>query len=133
MATSKKKSAPVSRATPQKRVIRKVIEDTQRPLTVDEILMLARKKLNTLGLATIYRAVNAGVEEGWLRAVQLPGSGLHYEPVGRGHHHFFHCRNCSRVFNVDGCLGPWDKLTPKGFKLEDHEVVLYGLCKQCNR
>lgn len=124
---------PASRTTKQKRVLREVIETHSRPMTVEEILHLARKHLPSLGMATVYRAVNVGVEEGWLSAVQLPGAGLHYEPVGKGHHHFFHCRDCGKVYDVDGCLGPWDQLTPKGFKLESHEVVLQGLCERCNK
>ena len=43
----------------------------------------------------------------------------------------FECRKCARVFEVHGCPGNLKPLVPDGFTLEDHEVILYGLCAEC--
>ena len=40
-------------------------------------------------------------------------------------------RDCTRVFEIHGCPGDLRELTPAGFQLESHEVVLYGLCARC--
>lgn len=122
----------MERKTPQRQAIREAIERADRPLSPQEILDQAGPSAPGLGMATIYRTVKTGVDEGWLKPVELPGSATRYEIAGKQHHHHFACRECNGVFEVDGCPGNLGQLTPEGFKLESHEVVLYGLCRQCN-
>ena len=85
-----------------------------------------------LGIATVYRNLKALVEEGWLESVSLPGESPRYEIAGKRHHHHFRCRTCERVFEINGCYTNLLQLTPRGFRLEGHEVVLYGLCGACD-
>jgi Fur family ferric uptake transcriptional regulator len=35
------------------------------------------------------------------------------------------------VFEVEGCPGNLRSVVPSGFRLERHEVVLYGVCRAC--
>jgi Fur family ferric uptake transcriptional regulator len=35
------------------------------------------------------------------------------------------------VFEIHGCPGDLRELTPEGFRLESHDVTLYGQCAQC--
>ena len=120
-----------SRETPQRQAIRRVVRKADRPLSPQEILDGAADSIPGLGLATVYRQVKAGVEQGWLQPVELPGSPVRYEVAGKAHHHHFSCTACGRVFEVEGCPGNLKALTPAGFKLESHDIVLYGLCDAC--
>lgn len=120
-----------NRETPQRQAIRRVVEQENRPLSPQEILDGAAEAIPGLGLATVYRQVKAGVEQGWLKPVELPGSPVRYEAAGKAHHHHFSCRACGRVFEVEGCPGNLKALTPAGFKLESHDIVLHGLCDAC--
>ncbi|MEX0653775.1 MAG: transcriptional repressor [Phycisphaeraceae bacterium] len=122
----------MERNTPQRQAIREALRRADRPLGPQEILDRAGRTVQGLGMATVYRTVKAGVDEGWLKPVELPGSATRYELAGKEHHHHFACRACGSVFEVDGCPGNLTHLTPHGFKLESHDVVLYGLCRQCN-
>lgn len=96
-----------------------------------EVLEAGRRLYSNLGIATVYRTINALVETGWLVPVALPGEPPRYERAGSAHHHHFRCRLCSRVFEVPGCTGDLGGLMPAGFRLESHEVVLHGLCEGC--
>ncbi len=120
------------RQTQQRQAIREAVRRADRPLSPQEILDAAGTLAPGLGLATVYRAVKIGVTEGWLAAVEVPGSATRYEPAGKHHHHHFACRGCGSVYEVEGCPGNITPLTPAGFKLEDHELVLFGLCRSCN-
>ena len=92
----------------------------------------AGRDTSGLGLATVYRALKAGVEAGWLVEVRLPGErSVAYELAGKEHHHHFECRSCGKVYDVDGCPGHLNRLIPPGFVMEDHELVLYGRCERC--
>jgi Fur family ferric uptake transcriptional regulator len=121
----------MERNTRQREAIREVFLVSTQPLTPTAVLESARRHVSGLGLATVYRTLNALVLDGWLSVVELPGDGPRYERSGSGHHHHFQCRGCSQVFEIRGCPGDLGRLTPAGFVLESHEVVLYGQCQQC--
>jgi Fur family ferric uptake transcriptional regulator len=120
-----------SRDTSQRRAIRQVLEASDRPLTAPEILEAAQVEVPGLGVATVYRTVKALQLDGLLHQVELPGDVPRYELSGKDHHHHFHCRMCKRVFEVEACPGELTHLTPPGFSLETHEVILYGRCATC--
>jgi Fur family ferric uptake transcriptional regulator len=120
-----------TRNTRQKSTIRDVFEKADRPLSVDDVRERAGKKIARLGIATVYRSINALLAEGWLDAVQIPGEPVRYERTGKEHHHHFHCKRCERVFDVTGCVKNIKELVPPAFRLHDHMVTLYGLCSQC--
>lgn len=121
----------MQRETRQRRAIRQIFEESGHPLSPRELLEAAREHVAGLGIATVYRNLKSLQDEGWIVPVDLPGEPSRYEVAGKGHHHHFHCRNCDRVFEVEGCPGNLRNVTPDGFQLERHEFVLYGLCEAC--
>lgn len=121
----------MERNTRQREAIEAVMARTQRPLEPAEVLAKAKKSVPRLGIATVYRALKTLVEEGKLKRVELPGQITRYERTGLAHHHHFHCRGCGKVFDIPGCPDGLRRLTPRGFKLEGHEVMLYGTCPDC--
>ena len=124
-------SPAMERKTRQRQAIRRIFEEIDRPLSPQEVLPAAQSYAPGLGIATVYRNVKALVEEGWLESVSLPGEPPRYEVAGKRHHHHFRCRTCERVFEINGCYTNLLQLTPRGFRLEGHEVVLYGICVAC--
>ena len=123
----------MERATRQRSAIRQALAGACRPLLPHEVLEAAREQVPGLGIATVYRSLKSLVDEGLLRVVALPGENARYEPVGHGHHHHFQCRQCERVFDVHACPGDLSRLAPDGFTVEDHDLTLYGRCKDCQR
>lgn len=121
----------MERRTRQRDAITGVFEAHSRPLSPAEVLEQGRLSVHQLGISTVYRTIAALVASGWLTPVNLPGESARYERAGAGHHHHFRCRVCERVFEIHACPGDMNQLAPPGFKLEDHEVVLYGRCGVC--
>jgi Fur family ferric uptake transcriptional regulator len=35
------------------------------------------------------------------------------------------------VYEIQGCLGTGEELVPQGFRLEGHELLLFGICDDC--
>ena len=121
-----------SRQTRQKQAIREAFEAADRPLAPEEALTSAQGKVPRISLATVYRNINALVDDRWLVRVDLPGFPPRYEVAGKKHHHHFHCRECGKVFELAGCgVNPKPKL-PRGFRATGHEFYLYGTCSTCN-
>ena len=121
----------MERDTQQRRAIRKALHLADRPLSPHELLELAQGDSPGLGTATVYRTLKGLVEQGAITPVDLPGEPPRYEIAGKRHHHHFHCRGCDRLFELEGCPEDLQRLTPRGFALEAHEVVLYGRCAEC--
>jgi Fur family ferric uptake transcriptional regulator len=111
--------------------IARVIENQDRPLSVDEILRLAREHVPGLNLATVYRNLKRLAREGAAVRVDHPALGTLYERSGKGHRHYFHCRVCDHVLALPGCAVDEESCAPKGFKVESHELLLSGVCVEC--
>ena len=121
------------RSTQQRREIRELFEQNDRPLAADEVLQLAQERIPGLGMATVYRTIKGLIDEGWLIAVEVPGQPPRYEIRGKNHHHHFHCLECGRLFELDGCLEQLGEMVPANFRAVDHVVLIYGYCAACGR
>lgn len=122
-----------ARRTRQRDAIALVLAEAARPMSPAEILAAARRRVHSLGQATVYRSIAQLVELGEAVAVVLPGQPPRYElaRAAAKHHHHFHCDSCDRVFDVHGCAPGLDALAPRGFSVARHDVVLYGTCADC--
>jgi Fur family ferric uptake transcriptional regulator len=123
---------PQPRNTRQRTAIREAIDASDRPLGPPELLEIGRRDVPSMSLATVYRNINALLDEGAIIKVELPGQPPLYESAGLKHHHHFHCDVCGRVFDIEGCPGNLSPLLPEGFTLTGHEITLYGRCADCS-
>ncbi|RMH14655.1 MAG: transcriptional repressor [Planctomycetota bacterium] len=123
----------MARTTRQRTAIQQAFETAQRPLAPSEVLKLASKLVPSMSLSTVYRTLRRMEEEGMIAPVSVPGEPPRYElaHVAEHHHHHFHCNRCGRVFDLVGCPTGLSRLVPRGFVLEEHTLVLHGLCAEC--
>jgi Fur family ferric uptake transcriptional regulator len=119
------------RQTRQRSAIRAAFERADRPLSPIQVFEAAQKSEKGLGIATVYRNIKNLLEEGWLSALELPGAITVYERSGKAHHHHFFCDQCTRVFELSGCVEKIDRLAARKFRVRRHELVLYGTCADC--
>ena len=126
--------APIGqRQTRQRDAILQVITEAPGPLSVPEIHEKAIEKLDTLGIATVYRTLKLLQESEQIQPVILPSGESRFESAQHGHHEHFQCRACERVFDVHLCSLPKTRgvTLPGGFVIEDHELTYYGTCPDC--
>lgn len=109
-------------------------------LTAEEIYDLVRIHYPEIGLATIYRTVQVLVDLQLIDKVSLDEGCCRYElgaldrDSGHHHHHAI-CTRCRQVFSLeDDLLDDLEETLEKtmGFHVVDHEVKLYGYCRECN-
>ena len=122
------------RQTAQREAIFRVIRRAKGPLTVDQIHQRARRASPRMGIATVYRAIKLLVEADEILPVMLPDGQARYEAADLGHHHHFRCRVCGQVYDMAYCPVsiPAGTTFPGGFRVEDHELTLYGTCPNCH-
>jgi Fur family ferric uptake transcriptional regulator len=121
----------MERHTRQRDAVRHALKEARRPVSPGELLRATRSTVSGIGIATVYRHLKAMLREGHAVAVKLPGGRVRYETADRSHHHHFVCDSCQRVFEVPGCPPGLHGLTPAGFSVDRHEVILYGSCSEC--
>lgn len=119
------------RNTEQRRVLRDIAAAAAGPLSAQEFLDAAQSELPSIGIATVYRNLTRFVEQGELRAVELPGEASRYELADKLHHHHFQCDDCGRVIDVEGCSDAFESLLPESFRIRSHDVLIHGKCPQC--
>ncbi len=120
------------RVTHQRNAIRQVLQKAGRPLSPQEIFDMAQRKVSGLGIATVYRNLKSLQEEGAIVAVELPGQPPRWEVSPESHHHHFLCNTCDKLYEINACPEGLKHLLPKGFTLEEHDILLRGQCKDCS-
>lgn len=128
------------RVTPQRLAIIDVfLERPGEHMTAEEIYNYVQEKAPKTGIATVYRNIEMLADIHVLDRLNLNDGYVRYELgdiSGSRHHHHHHmiCLNCGRVFSFDKDL--LENLEESihedtGFQVTDHEVKLYGYCRDC--
>lgn len=121
------------RATGQRVELMELLAKRKGPAGVADLL----KKGSGMDTATLYRGLEALVEAGIVRRVDLRHGHADYELAEGGeHHHHIVCTKCGRVEEFDWCP---DKKAEKAIlgraksfsTLADHAFEFFGLCKRC--
>lgn len=111
-----------------------------RYLTAEEIYEKIKTDCPEIGLATVYRTIQLLSELRLIDRINLDDGFVRYEIVSvensgdEHHHHHLICRNCGKIisFKDDLLCKLEEKITEStGFWVVDHEVKLYGYCKEC--
>lgn len=119
--------------TPQRQGILRVLQSSDRPLTVEEIW--ERMEGRRSGLPTIYRNLERFVQEGWAESILGADQVMRFVRCDSAHHHHhLQCESCGRTVEVEGC-GLDEALVRMaartGFRITRHQLVLFGQCPEC--
>lgn len=125
------------RRTRQRATIAEVMAEIEEFRTAQDIHDLLRHQGHSVGLATVYRNLQAMAEAGEVDVVRLPDGQASYRACGtatHAHHHHLICRSCGRTVEVT--LPPLEGLirslaAEHGFAEMDHELEFFGVCGSC--
>jgi Fur family ferric uptake transcriptional regulator len=104
-------------------------QDTFR--SAQEIWTGLRDGGSTIGLATVYRAVQTLVDDGEIDALRTDDGESVYRHCGTGHHHHLVCRECGRTVEVEGpAVERWaaQVAAENGFADVAHTLEIFGTC-----
>lgn len=123
-----------ARLSAQRRVIADTAATLERAFTVEDLADSVRARDASIGLATVYRAVNAlEAASSMERVGERGGSTLYAYCRHGGHHHHLVCTECGRVEHAPCLLGESAvaEVSAGGFRITGHEMKLFGLCPSC--
>jgi Fur family ferric uptake transcriptional regulator len=124
--------------TNQRRVVLETLYNrVGEHLTAEEVHQLVKMINPEIGLATVYRTLQLLSELGLIDKLNLDDGVVRYE-IGemdtKHRHHHLICEECGTIMGVDDdMLDALEEAFSKkyGFKVTDHVVKFYGVCKSC--
>ena len=99
--------------------------------TVDDIYKNLIEDIPTLSKTSIYNTLDLFLEKGVVKVLALGEKELRYD-IDTDLHGHFKCEKCRKVYDfpISANILSRDKL--EGFKINDKNIHLYGICKKCN-
>ena len=110
------------------RAVLKVLQDKRCHLTAEEILA----NLDSIGTATVYRALDHLTELGMIRRLALGKKSAVYEFIRDSHMHFV-CSRCGLVYDIQTDFSGMSREAAKlcGHHVNWTEVTSHGVCNTC--
>jgi len=119
--------------TEQRKIIAKVMSDSDDHPNVDELYKRVSNIDSKISIATVYRTVKLFEEAGILTKHEFKGGKARYEELNESHHdHLIDIKSGEIIEFIDEDI---EKLQEKvaekyGYKLVDHKLELYGIKKK---
>lgn len=118
--------------TPQRVAIYRALLETDEHPSPEQLYLRVKKKMPSISLATIYKALDALSELGVVREVSTIADTKRYDANLDKHHHLI-CRQCKSIQDLyDAEL---DAIAPPrslgGFQAQSVSVEVLGLCEKC--
>ncbi|HSN91089.1 MAG TPA: transcriptional repressor [Anaeromyxobacteraceae bacterium] len=121
----------------QREVVAETFFTMSGHVSVEELVLRARRRDPRVSLATVYRTVKLLVESGAASARQFGDGQTRYEAAaGREHHDHLICTGCGQIQEfADEQIEALQTLVARrhGFEVESHKLELYGKCVRCRR
>ena len=123
--------------TIQREVILETLYNSDEHLTPESLHHLIQEKFPDLktGIATVYRTLSLLEGESMVTSLSFGAQGKKYELGAKEHHDHFICTKCGSITEfVDEKIEERQHAIADelGFKMEDHSMQIYGLCKNCH-
>lgn len=123
------------KSTRQRTLIVDAFFDQGGHVSVEELVGHVRQRDPHVSTATVYRTMKLLTDCGLAHARHFGDGQTRYESAaGRDHHDHLICTSCHRIieFENDRIESMQQAVAKKhGFKVTDHKMELYGLCRDC--
>ena len=123
------------RNTTQRAAILQVLAGTDEFVSAQDLHTALRAGGSTIGLATVYRALQDMSGGGDLDTVRnQSGEVLYRQCQQPAHHHRLVCRQCGRTQEIEApSVEQWARTVAAQYGYSDinHELELFGVCADC--
>ncbi len=122
------------RTTRQRTALVTLLDELDGFRSAQDLHALLRERGDSVGLATVYRALQALVDEGQLDILRGSDGEAAYRRCSPAHHHHLVCRSCGKTVEVaDPPVERWASrmAAEHGFSEVQHQVEVFGICGNC--
>ena len=122
------------RPSRQRSAVLALLDDLDGFRSAQDLHALLRTRGAPVGLATVYRALQALVDDGQVDVLRGADGEAAYRRCSPVHHHHLVCRSCGRTVEVaDPPVERWAAriAAEHGFADVQHQVEVFGTCAEC--
>lgn len=122
------------RATPQRVAVLEELVGEPNDSTAQQLHDRLRGRSHSIGLATVYRTLDALVGAGLVEPLSHFRDALCYRVCREGHHHHLVCSECHSIAELRGCEleEPLASVAAEhGFLATAHHLEVTGVCATC--
>lgn len=122
------------RTTRQRAAVAAALADSPEFRSAQELHAQLRSGGDPVGLATVYRNLQAMAADGEIDMLRTDEGEAVYRACSTGHHHHLVCRECGRAVEVEApAIEQWAARVSAehGFTDVDHTVEVVGTCADC--
>jgi len=128
------KQAGLKVTLPRVKILSVLEHSDKRHLSAEDVYKQLLAAEEDIGLATIYRVLTQFENAGLVTRHHFEGGQSVFE-LNRGEHHdHLVCVKCGRVAEfVDDTIEARQRAIAeeRGFQIEDHSLIIYGVCSEC--
>lgn len=120
--------------TRQRSAVWAALQDSSDFTSAQQLHARLRESGDGVGLATVYRTLQALAEDGALDVVRNVDGEVLYRRCSTGHHHHLTCRRCRRTVEVDSAAverRAREVGNEHGFGDVEHVIEVFGTCRDC--
>ena len=120
--------------TRQRSAVWAALQDSSDFTSAQQLHARLRESGDGVGLATVYRTLQALAEDGALDVVRNVDGEVLYRRCSTGHHNHLTCRRCRRTVEVDSAaVERWAREVGNehGFGDVEHVIEVFGTCRDC--
>jgi len=133
-----KKNNPPLKFTIQREIILETLYNSDEHLTPESLhhLILDMHPSLKIGIATVYRTLALLEESNIVTSLSFGAQGKKYELGAKNHHDHMICTECGNITEfVDQQIEDRQHAITEsfGFKMNDHSMQIYGICKNCQK
>ncbi|MCH9812377.1 MAG: transcriptional repressor [Epsilonproteobacteria bacterium] len=119
------------KVTPQRLAIVSLM-DMHGHISVREIFDKIKANFPSLSLATVYKNINAMLENNFIKELKIVGQDAKYELIKEAHSHMI-CQKCGKVEDIildtqKLAMAAADK---SAYQIEESTVQIFGVCPAC--
>ncbi len=118
--------------TKQRELILNILKQSDRHLTADEIFFLAKLKMPSIAMATIYNNLNAMNDAGLINRLHIDGVADCFDKITEPHNHLL-CNGCGKITDIRLPALSEQLEATLGTEIEDFELTVHYFCPSCRQ
>jgi len=102
--------------------------------SAQEVYRLMQRQGDRIGLTTVYRSLQAMLEDKVIDVLRKDDGEALYRLCGETHHHHLVCKSCGVTVEIEGgAIEKWAKniASDHGFRDAGHTAEIFGTCARC--
>ncbi|MBQ8431971.1 MAG: transcriptional repressor [Clostridia bacterium] len=118
--------------TKQRALIMNILNQSDRHLTADEIFFLAKLKMPSIAMATVYNNLNAMNDAGLIHRLHIDGAADCFDKITEPHDHLL-CDGCGKIsdFHLPSLSDTLEATL--GHPLLSYDLTVHYLCAECQK